>query len=59
MPKITKPILEADLRVKTFGKLQLNEFERVNDRTYGISIKMKVGISAIVGSKFGTLTIGG
>lgn len=38
MPKITKPILEADLRVKTFGKLQLNEFERVNDRTYGIII---------------------
>jgi len=33
--------------------------EETNDRTYGISIKMKVGISAIVGSKFGTLTIGG
>ena len=31
--------------------------EETNDRTYGISIKMKVGVSAIVGSKFGTLTL--
>lgn len=29
------------------------------DRTYGMSIQMKVGVAAVVGSKFGTITLAG
>lgn len=33
--------------------------EYTNDKTYGIRIQMKVGVAAVVGSKFGTITLPG
>lgn len=31
--------------------------ERTTDKTYGVSIQMKIGVAAIVGSKFGVITL--
>ena len=33
--------------------------ERTTDKTYWIDVQMKIGVAAVVGSKFGTITIGG
>ena len=36
MPKLTKNVIEPALRAEVFKKLNLQDFDRINDRTFGI-----------------------
>ena len=45
---ISKAIIDTDLRAQTFAKLDLSEFSKVNDQTYGILLTDQNGVERYV-----------
>ena len=48
MATISKAIIDTDLRTQTFAKLDLSDFSKVNDQTYGIILTDKNGVERYV-----------
>ena len=45
---ISKAIIDTDLRAQTFAKLDLSDFSKVNDQTYGILLTDQNGVERYV-----------
>ena len=45
---ISKAIIDTDLRAQTFAKLDLSDFSKVNDQTYGIILTDQNGVERYV-----------
>ena len=45
---ISKAIIDTDLRTQTFAKLDLSDFSKVNDQTYGILLTDQNGVERYV-----------
>ena len=48
MATISKAIIDTDLRAQTFAKLDLSDFSKVNDQTYGILLTDQNGVERYV-----------
>lgn len=48
MATISKAIIDTDLRAQTFAKLDLSDFSKVNDQTYGIILTDQNGVERYV-----------
>lgn len=48
MPKVTKNIVDADLRNRVFNELDVDEFIKINDRQYGILLTDLNGVERYV-----------
>lgn len=48
MATISKAIIDTDLRAQTFAKLDLSDFSKVNDQTYGIILTDQNGVEHYV-----------
>ena len=45
---VSKAIIDTDLRAQTFAKLDLSDFSKVNDQTYGILLTDQNGVERYV-----------
>ena len=45
---VSKAIIDTDLRAQTFAKLDLSDFSKVNDQTYGIILTDQNGVERYV-----------
>ena len=45
---VSKAIIDTDLRAQTFAKLDLPDFSKVNDQTYGILLTDQNGVERYV-----------
>ena len=45
---VSKAIIDTDLRAQTFAKLDLSDFSKVNDQTYGILLIDQNGVERYV-----------
>ena len=48
MATVSKAIIDTDLRAQTFAKLDLSDFSKVNDQTYGILLTDQNGVERYV-----------
>ena len=48
MPKVTKNIVDADLRNRVFNELNVDKFIKINDRQYGILLTDLNGVERYV-----------
>ena len=48
MATVSKAIIDTDLRAQTFTKLDLSDFSKVNDQTYGIILTDQNGVERYV-----------
>ena len=48
MATISKAIIDTDLRAQAFAKLDLSDFSKVNDQTYGILLTDQIGLERYV-----------
>ena len=48
MATVSKAIIDTDLRAQTFAKLDLSDFSKVNDQTYGIILTDQNGVERYV-----------
>ena len=48
MATVSKAIINTDLRAQTFAKLDLSDFSKVNDQTYGIILTDQKGVERYV-----------
>lgn len=45
---VSKAIVDSDLRTQTFSKLDMTDFSKVNDQTYGIILTDQNGVERYV-----------
>lgn len=48
MATISKAIIDSDLRTQAFSKLDMSDFSKVNDQTYGIILTDQNGVERYV-----------
>lgn len=48
MATISKAIIDSDLRTQAFSKLDMTDFSKVNDQTYGIILTDQNGVERYV-----------
>ena len=48
MATVSKAIIDTDLRAQAFAKLDLSDFSKVNDQTYGILLTDQNGVERYV-----------